>query len=253
MTTAPNLLSLRIVVPPLGTEGSVECRPIVDGRDVLAEVFDAGPAEDPRFLLAPGTPLRATDTPRTVRLAEAHCADACCGGISVTVRREGRHVVWNGWRNPVAASVDLPELRFDADRYEAELDRAAADHSWEWPARTVARLLEERVHGRTDWLTAWECELLSVSAWPSEPDRLTVLLLHPGRPAIRDGHPWLQFRLSIPVSDDHPAAQAEALVSRLSAEDPRTTAEVCGGSRAYAAQLGYPWPERRRRPTATAT
>jgi hypothetical protein len=225
----------------------VECRPIVDGRDILAEVFDEGPAVDPRHLLGPNAPLHATDTPREVRLAEAECTEGCCGAVYATVRREGPHVVWSGWRNPDVAEVDLPEFRFDVDQYEEEIDRAAEDYTWEWPARTVARLLEERLRKRTDWLTTWECELASVSAWPWEPDRITVFLFHPGRSAIREDRPWLQFRMTIPLSAEDPADQAEALEVGLTAEDPREVAEVCGGAKQFADQLGYPWPGPRRR------
>ncbi|MFF2135408.1 hypothetical protein [Streptomyces sp. NPDC058193] len=62
MTTEPRL-PLRVVVPPLGAHGAVECRPVIDGRDVLADVFEEGPAEDPRHLLGPEAPLHATEAP----------------------------------------------------------------------------------------------------------------------------------------------------------------------------------------------
>ncbi|MFF2147957.1 hypothetical protein [Kitasatospora sp. NPDC058190] len=247
MTTELHLLSLRVVVPPLGTRGAaVECRPIVDGRDILAEVFEEGPGEDPRYLLGPKSLLHATDTPREVRVAVAGCAEACCGAVYVTIRHDGQHVVWSGWRNPLAEEVGLPELRFDVDQYEAEVDRAAADHSWEWPARTVARLLEGRLREHTDWLAAWECELGAVSAWHWDPDQITVFLFHPGRSAIREDRPWLQFRMTIPISADDPADQVDTLEACLTAGDPREVAEVCGGSKEFADQLGYPWPGPRR-------
>ncbi|MFJ8882064.1 hypothetical protein ACIRJR_01455 [Streptomyces sp. NPDC102402] len=41
----------------------MERRAVVDGRDILADVFEEGPAEDPRCLLGPQAPLRATCTP----------------------------------------------------------------------------------------------------------------------------------------------------------------------------------------------
>ncbi|MFF8811189.1 hypothetical protein [Streptomyces pactum] len=248
MTTEPQRLSLRVVVPPLGSrQGTVECRPVVDGRDVLANVFDEGPAGDPRYLLGPDAPLRATDTPREVRLAEAECTEGCCGAVYVTIKREGRRVIWSGWRNPDADDLDLPEFRFDVEEYEAEVGRASTDHGWEWPARTVARLLEERLRGHADLLAAWECELGAVSAWHWEPDRINVFLFHPRRSAIREGRPWLQFRMTLPVSGDDPAGQADRLAARLTAEDPCEIAEVSGGSQEFARRLGYSWPGPRRR------
>ncbi|WP_448316061.1 hypothetical protein [Streptomyces sp. CO7] len=243
--TAPARLTLRVSVPPLGTrQGAVQCRPVVDGRDLLADVFDEGPAEDPSRLLGPDSPLLATGTPRRVRLAEAECSEGCCGAVYVTVRREGGQVVWSDWRDPADASFTLPELRFGRDPYEAEIRRASADHSWEWPARTVARLLEERLRDHADWPGRWECELDSVSAWHREPDRITLLLFHPGRSALREGRPWLQFRHVLPVTDEAPADQAAHLADLLTSEDPRWSGDVCGGSRESAEALGYPWPGR---------
>ncbi|MFI5940203.1 hypothetical protein ACIBCB_08025 [Streptomyces uncialis] len=210
-------------------------------------MFDEGPADDPRYLLGQHAPLHATDTPREVRLAEAKCTEGCCGAVYVTIRREGQHVVWSGWRNPDEDDIDLPELRFDVNQYDAEVRRASTDLSWEWPARTVARLLEERLRKCVGWLTTWECELGAVTAWHWEPDQISVFLFHPGRSAIREDRPWLQFRTTLPVSEDDPGDQAERLEARLTAEDPREVAEVCGGSKKFADQLGYPWPGPRRR------
>lgn len=133
MTARPHHLTLRVVVPPFGTrQGAVECRPVVDGEDILAGVFEKGPAEDPGRLLGPDSPLLATAAPRRVRLAEAECTEGCCGAVYVTVRREGRQVVRSDWRNPDKRSFSLPELRFATDQYEAEVHRASRDHSWEW-------------------------------------------------------------------------------------------------------------------------
>lgn len=155
-------------------------------------------------------------------------------------------MIWSGWRNPDDDDVDLTELRFDVNQYDTEVRRASTDHSWEWPARTVARLLEERLRERVDWLTTWECELGAVSAWHWEPNQISVFLFHPGRSAIREDRPWLQFRMNLPVSGDNPGDQAEHLKARLTAEDPREVAEVCGGSKEFADRLGYPWPGPRR-------
>jgi len=240
VTTEPDVLSLRIVCPPPG-QGALQVRPIVNGRDLLAEVFPPGRGVSPRYQLDTDGPLHATATPSEVRLAETLCTEECCGALYVTVRRDGEHVVWAGWRDPATRGVDLPELRFDAGQYEAEVHRAAEDRSWEWPAGAVASLVEARLRGRADWLATWECELEGVWASRAEPDRIHVVLMHP-RIRTEADRPWLQFGMTLPISADDPDDQAEHLVARLTVADPRAAAEVWGGSEEYAEQLGYPWP-----------
>ncbi|MFF9039061.1 hypothetical protein ACF090_26760 [Streptomyces sp. NPDC014892] len=247
MTTRPDLLSLRIACPP-PDEGVVEVRPIVNGLDLLAEVLVSGGVGGsryvgvgPRFLLDQDGPLHATATPREVRLAVSGCGvEECCGALYMTVARRGDHVVWAGWRDPANQDVDLPELRFTAEQYDAEVVRAEEDRSWEWPAGAVARMLEAGLRGRADWLVRWDCELEGVWAFRTEPDRIHVVLWHPRDRGDAD-LPWLQFGMTLPISAEPPTVQAERLEARLTAGDPRATAEVWGGSH-DAEQLGYPWP-----------
>ncbi|WP_405793984.1 hypothetical protein [Streptomyces sp. NBC_01506] len=170
----------------------------------------------------------------------------CCGALYVTVRLDGEHVIWGASRNPDEDEVDLPDFRFDAREYRAEVERAVADHRWEWRARTVARLLERDLGERADRPAPWDRELGDVAAWLGEPDRINLFLFHPGRSAIGEGSPWLQLRMTLPVSDDDPVAQAGRLAGQLVASDPRESAEVRGGSPEFARQLGYAWPRRRR-------
>ncbi|MFE0545631.1 hypothetical protein [Streptomyces sp. NPDC058891] len=246
MTDEKRRLTLSVVVPdPIQTGANVEVRALVDGRDILADTFTEGPGGEPQCLLTPGGPLTAVSEPHEVRLAEASCTEECCGALYVTIRRDGDYVVWGEWRNP-DREVDLPAFRFEAQEYQREVERATADRSWEWPARTVARLLEQHLRERPDQLARWECELGAVSAWPWKPHQVNVFFYHPGRSAIRENFPWLQFRMILAVSGDDPADQAERLAGQLVAADPRQAAEVCGGSRESARQLGYPWPQPRR-------
>ncbi|MET7641086.1 hypothetical protein [Streptomyces sp. NPDC005438] len=247
MTARTSRLTLRVVVPDAPRRGAtVEVRPLVDGADILAGAFPRGPAGEPRDLLRGESPLLAATEPHEVRLAEAGCTEGCCGALYVTVRRDDDQVVWSAWRNPAEAGPDLPEFRFDAREYQAEVERAVADHSWEWPAHTVARLLESRLRSRPDWPARWDCELEGVAAWVWEPERINLFLLHPGHSDMRTEGAWLQFRMVLDVSGDPPDEQAERLAERLLAGDPRQSAEVCGGSWEYARQLGYPWTRRRR-------
>ncbi|WNZ06513.1 hypothetical protein [Streptomyces sp. 11x1] len=241
MTTGPDILRLSIVRPP-PDEGLVEVRPIVNGRVVPGGVggsryLGAGP----RHLLGQDGLLHATATPHEVRLAWSGCGvEECCGALYVTVTRDGDHVVWAGWRDPSNEDVDLPELRFTAGQYDAEMLRAGEDRSWEWPAGAVARLLEAGLRRHEDWLVRWDCALEGVLASRKEPDRIHVVLLHPRDRADAD-LPWLQFGMTLPISSDPPSDQAEHLEGRLTAGDPRAAAEVWGGSH-DAEQLGYPWP-----------
>ncbi|MFJ4596966.1 MULTISPECIES: hypothetical protein [unclassified Kitasatospora] len=247
MAVEPNLLSLSIVCPPPG-EGGVEVRPFVSGRDLLADLSlrnreSGGPpfvGSGPRYLLGRGGPLHATGTPHEVRLARSGCGfERCCSALYVTVTRDEEHVVWASWRDPAERGFDLPEFRFAADQYEAEVLRAEEDRSWEWPAAVVATLLEAGLRGREDWLARWECELEAVWAFRGEPDRIDVVLRHPPGRDEAD-LPWAQFLMTLPISADDPSDQAEHLEAQLTAGDPRATAELCGGYRPE--QVGYPWP-----------
>ncbi|MBD0689811.1 hypothetical protein [Streptomyces sp. CBMA123] len=246
MTTEPDLLGLSIVCPPSG-EGGTEIRPVVNGRDLLADLSprggEGGPwyvGAGPRCLLRRARPLRAAATPHEVRLGVAGCGlERCCGSLYVTVRRAGEHVVWAGWRGPADQDLDLPEFRFAADQYEAEVLRAEEDRGWEWPAAVVATLLEAGLSEREDWLARWECELEAVWASRAEPDRIEVVLRHPPGREETD-LPWAQFLMTLPISAADPSAQAERLEAQLTAGDPRATAELCGGDNPE--QLGYPWP-----------
>ncbi|MFE1984559.1 hypothetical protein [Streptomyces mirabilis] len=82
----------------------------------------------------------------------------------MTIQRNGDYVLWDDWRNPDEDEVDLTASRFEAQEYQREVERATADRSWERPARTVARLLEQDLRERTDRVARWECELGAVSA-----------------------------------------------------------------------------------------
>ncbi|MFD6887839.1 hypothetical protein [Streptomyces sp. NPDC059957] len=185
--------------------------------------------------------MSATTTPHEARVAWSGCGvEECCGALYVTVRRDGEHVFWAGWRDLANRDFDLPVLRFAAGQYEAELLRAEADRSWVWPAAAVARLLEKGLRGHEDWLLRWECELEDVWAFREQPDRIHVLLGHSPHRAETD-RPWIQFGITLPISAEDPSDQAERLAARLTAGDPRAVAEVWGGS-SDAGQLGYPWP-----------
>ncbi|GAB2897929.1 hypothetical protein [Streptomyces mayteni] len=206
----------------------VETRPLVDGTDLLATAFPDEPGMDPRHLAV----LRALPDPHEVRLAEAECSEACCGALYLTVTRTADEVRWHGWRNPAEPALTLPDLRFPAADYDAELARVTGDFSWEWPARTIARHLEPAL-AASPWLAGWHCSDPTLATTPADPTQLHLLFFF--RPPGHDDTPWLQFRRPLPLHD------AATLLADLTPTDPRTDAEVVGGTAEFAKRLGYRW------------
>lgn len=233
-----DVLELRIICPPAAEVG-LEVRPIIGGLDLFAD--SPYRSVSPRHLLGSTGLLRATTTPREVRIAETGCVEECCGALHVTIRREMEHVLWTGWRNPMNKDVSLADCRFSADQYDAEVARAEADRRWQWPGTVVADLLEAKLTGDDSALVAWDCELEAIWDHRNEPDWIDVVLRSP-RGCGERGDVWLQFGIRLPISADDPAGQAEQLEARLTAEDPRATAQVWGGSQTAAEKLGYRWP-----------
>ncbi|UQI47965.1 hypothetical protein M1P56_28330 [Streptomyces sp. HU2014] len=251
-------LTLRLLVPdrndPRFRDHPMEVRPLIDGQDVLERVFPDGFAGSPRAWLDTEGPLTATEVPREVRLAEPECGAPCCGAVTVTVRREGDQVVWADWRNTGDGGETVPDIRFDAAQYDAELARAAADRSWESRSEAVARLLEKELRSHPDWFDRWDCDLDRVTLTPDTRDELCVYFYHPRRARV-DGdyfwlqhgdEPWLQFTMPLHISlepspEEAPERQAERLTAQVMSGDPRERAEVCGGAAEFARKLGYPW------------
>ncbi|OKJ78818.1 hypothetical protein AMK30_06995 [Streptomyces sp. CB02460] len=200
-----------------GDPATVEARVLVDGRPLVPEYFGRGPAHSPEELLFSGA-LRATDEPREVQLAEAYCTEGCCGALYVTVRRDGDQVVWSGWRCPVppGGKRELPELRFDAAAYDAEVARAEGDRSWMWPARRTARLIAAGLRGRPDLLARWSVRLDWAGTVFRNPDETLVSLSYDA-----EGGHVRQILWCIPEDGTSPEDRAAAALRRLGEEDPR--------------------------------
>ncbi|MEU8902592.1 hypothetical protein [Streptomyces mirabilis] len=226
---------------------TVEARLLIDGRPLVPEVFGKGSANSPEYLLDSGR-LRAAAEPREVQLAEAYCTEGCCGALYVTIRREGDQVVWRDWRRPPTRrpQAKLPEYRFDAADYDTEIERAENDRSWAWPARNTARLIAAGLRDQPDLLTRWDGQVGWIGTDFHDQDSTVVSFTYwPGLAAgqrDKDG-PWLQFIWSLPDDGTPPENQAAAALRQLAEQDPKTYAQVRGGSRSHAEALGFPWPE----------
>jgi len=134
-------------------------------------------------------------------------------------------------------------MRFAAEPYDAELNRAETDHAWEWPARTVARLLRAQLAAQPDRLTRWQCHPSWIWARANEPSQVRVSFSYPRQPKIPETEPWLQFERIIAVDRTPPTEQVARIIEQLISIDPKTQASVVGGRRAHAEQLGYTWSD----------
>ncbi len=238
--------AVRVVVPDPGSAGfpRVEARIVIDGMPIVAAAFDKGPAEEPERLIHSGR-LVATAEPREVRLAEAYCTEGCCGGLYVTIVREGADVVWKDWRSSSMPGGPPPAVRFEAAQYDREIARAEQDHSWEWPARTLARLVADRLRGDPTILGRWDCAPGWCTAWLQDVDVACLTFTYPASASPFDGTS-LQFGRTVEVHGRDPELLAAELIESMKNTDPKATAEMIGGSKDAAEKLGltYTAPSR---------
>ncbi|WP_406159461.1 hypothetical protein OG298_19775 [Streptomyces sp. NBC_01005] len=207
----------------------VETRILIDGRPLVPAAFGRGGAHAPEYLLDSGR-LRATDEPREVQLAEAYCTEGCCGALHVTIRRDGDHVIWSHWRRPtpppsLLPARELPEYRFEAAAYDAEIARAENDHSWAWPARKTARLIAAGLRDRPDLLTRWDVEPGWIGTDFRDRDRTVVTLGHRAGPSAGQGEEDAHRQhlvWHVPDDGTTPEHRAAAALHRLATVDPRT-------------------------------
>ncbi|MFI8455195.1 hypothetical protein [Kitasatospora sp. NPDC085464] len=123
---------LEIRILPPGRRLTAELRVRVNDEDLVAEATGPdgqGPWAGLLFPDGHPSPLHATGEPHRVRLGEPECTGGCCGYLSAEVQRFGNVVRWSAWEVPDQQSRP-PEFDFEAEQYDAEVARAAADPWW---------------------------------------------------------------------------------------------------------------------------
>jgi len=139
MVAVKSYREFRIEVRPSSPNGH-EVRFLADGDDIIDRYWDDIIGLDPGDILVRPCPLHADTTPHSALVACCSCGVIGCDDLEVEIARSSRHVTWT-W----GSEEDLQTLKFPAASYEAEVERALSDTSWETPDRTAARLLAGKV------------------------------------------------------------------------------------------------------------
>ncbi|WCD90913.1 hypothetical protein KPP03845_107342 [Streptomyces xanthophaeus] len=223
-----SILALRPALPhPKAIRKGAGIRPFIDGRDVLEEIHPDGDSScyQEKWFGAPATwPLWAADEPRRVELSNNDCDTGCCGGVFVTIQRCGDLVEWMDWENSNDNRVPAPpEIYFDTAQYDAELARLVADHSWEEPVDTAARMLAHRI-ADSDWYERWDCQPFphGISVQQRDSSAEVFMPFMTNRSGGATAFRWHKM----PVSALEPVEeQVRRFVEQITATDPRKSAK----------------------------
>jgi hypothetical protein len=131
------------VIRPSPDTNDHEVRFLADGVDLIARHWGDMKGLDPDDIIVDPCPLHSGDASVSVTIARCSCGVVGCGSVEVEIRRSPDYVVWECAER---GQTNHPlRLCFVAESYEAEVERALHDHSWETPDRTAARLLASMV------------------------------------------------------------------------------------------------------------
>jgi hypothetical protein len=191
----------------------------VGGHEVLVFVNDvemtsigAGMGMDPFDILIPTNRLLATPEPHSVPIARCECGTYGCGSTDALIVRDGDVVHWE-WR--LEAPINHG-VTFHSEQYDAEVRRIGADHSWERPEDTTARLVLKAVD---DEALANLGLRVSWAAKDHQDARLFKVALWTGGDEPYDS--GYQIFLRVPWLDRDPDQVADE-VARILREPPKT-------------------------------
>jgi hypothetical protein len=175
--------AFRIEVRPSPESNDHEVRFFADGEDLITCFWSDMIGLDPDDILVEPCPIRCSDNLHRATIARCNCGVIGCGSVQVDVQRFHDVVEWR-------SESDSPQtLQFLGTSYDAEVERALQDTSWETRDRTAARLLRMTVdreilahHGLSySWASGRiRDEMMSVS-----------LMLEPGPYQILVHVPWI--------------------------------------------------------------
>jgi hypothetical protein len=224
---------LRLAVDPADPANAT--RPLqvqIFVNDTEMTAAGAGMGMDPYDVLIPTNRFLPGTTSHTFGAARCDCGTYGCGSTDITVTADGDVVHWD-WL--IERPMDR-RVTFELEPYLAEVERMAADHSWESPQRTLGRLVRERepadILARRGLHVAW------VANEYRDPRLFTVCLtLGVRRESLRDGHegpplstPGYQVFLRFPWEGRSPEELAAAITDHLGS-DPQSWTATWHGTR----------------------
>jgi len=132
-----DLAEFRIEVRPSPETNDHEVCLLADGENLIERFSSGKMGMDPNDLLTEPCPLRADVCGHGVCIGRCSCGDVGCGSLGIQIRRDRDQVLWT--------ASGSPPVRFLATQYNAEVERALRDYTWETPERTAARLISRAV------------------------------------------------------------------------------------------------------------
>ena len=115
-----------------------EVRLLADGEDLIQHFCSDMMGLDPSDLLVEPCPLLVETDNHTAMIGRCYCGVVGCGSVEVKIHRDHDQVVWQSLHSDA-------KVQFRASQYQAEIERALRDFSWEAPERMAARLIANAV------------------------------------------------------------------------------------------------------------
>ena len=176
----------RIEIRPSPETNDHEVRFVADGVDIIDRHWREMIGLDPDDILVEPCELRSNTALPAVTVARCSCGVIGCGSIEVGIHRSEEYILWE-YAERRNAHTPL-RLCFLAESYDAEIERALHDHSWETPDRTAARLLASMVRrdvlARNQLTFSWASGRIQAEAFTIS------LMLEPGPYQVLLHVPW---------------------------------------------------------------
>jgi hypothetical protein len=172
-------VEFRIAVKPSPETNDHEVCLLGDGKDLIKHFAGKMIGLDPDTVLVEPCQLRAEPTAHTALIGRCSCGEIGCSRVEVEIQGDGEVVTWK--------QAGAPQIQFLAGQYNAEIDRALRDFSWETPNRTAARLISKEVDRN---LLARRGFRLSWASGRCRKGVMTAALLGPAPHQVLVNLPW---------------------------------------------------------------